>query len=82
MLIALLLATPLVVGGFIVWLGMGRPTPAEFWDRPTCWLTGSHDLLGPMWETQVEYGGRLWKGSVQRCSRHPATLVTVLTEVL
>jgi hypothetical protein len=81
MLIALMLAAPLVVGGFIIWLGMGRPTPAEFWDRPVCWFTGQHDLTHPLFDTTVEYGGRLWKGTVWRCSRHQM-FVTVLTEVI
>ena len=78
LLTALLLALPLVVGAYVVWVGMGKPTRSEFWDRPVCWITGNHDLTHALWRTTVELRGRAYPAVVWRCSRHPSTLVTVV----
>ena len=40
-----------------MWLGMGRPSLAEFWDRPACWFS-EHDLTHPVFETTYEHNGR------------------------
>ena len=66
----------LALGGWVIWLGMARPSWSEFWDRPVCWLVG-HNLTNALFDTTCPVGETTYPAAVWRCSRH-ASLVTVV----
>lgn len=64
--------TMLLAGVFLALIGAVGATPAEFWDRPLCWLRG-HRL--DRYISPTTFDGKA--GHVYRCSRC-LNMVTVI----
>ena len=66
----------LALAGWVMWLGMARPSWSEFWDRPLCWLIG-HDLTNPIFETTYPVGETIYPATIWRCSRHATPVIVI-----